>query len=145
MLLRYEKPDGTSEEFPLTGKPISIGRSPDADIVIDDEKASRVHCGIRFLDGAYHLKDLKSKNGTYLNNKRVEVSELAEGDNIRVGSTVFFVETASAQGADTAVSEMEDEMAHGKGYSTILKEIVGTVEPGKASPSRVDKAPPAES
>ena len=37
MLLRYEKPDGSSETFPLTDKPISIGRSPDADIVIDDE------------------------------------------------------------------------------------------------------------
>lgn len=136
MRLRYTKADGTQMEFELGERPITIGRSPDADVVILDEKASRIHCGIRLWDGDFYIKDLKSRNGTFVNNQRIDVAKLKPGDRIRVGSMGFSFEQEPATEANSALQAMEEEMAQGKGYSTILREIVSTMdEPPTAKPA----------
>ncbi|HEY8240915.1 MAG TPA: FHA domain-containing protein [Kiritimatiellia bacterium] len=129
MRLRYTSKDGAHKEFELGDKPITIGRSPDADITLLDERVSRVHCGIRLWDGDFYIKDLKSRNGTIVNGRPVDVSKLEAGDAIRVGSTVFIFEQDGGAGTETALRELTDEMELGKGYSTILKEIVEDVPP----------------
>ncbi len=129
MILKYQKPNGTLVEIELTEKPLTIGRSPKADLIVEDEKASRLHCGIRFVDGVYLIKDLASKNGTFLNEERCESETLSVGDKIRVGSTIIRVEKTSTKGATTAFQEMQEKMSEGKGYDTILKEIVGESKP----------------
>jgi pSer/pThr/pTyr-binding forkhead associated (FHA) protein len=58
MRLRYTKQDGTQMEFQLAEQPITIGRSADADIVLLDERVSRIHCGVRLWDGDFYIKDL---------------------------------------------------------------------------------------
>lgn len=128
MRLRYTKKDGTQMEFELGEKPITIGRSPEADVVLLDEKASRIHCGVRLWDGEFYIKDLKSRNGTYVNDQRVEVAKLKAGDRIRIGSISFLFEQDPNKSAGVALQEMEQEMAQGKGYSTILQEIVGKMD-----------------
>jgi len=128
MKIKYSKPDGTVEHVELTDKALTVGRSPDADIAILDERASRMHCGIRLWDGEYYVKDLQSKNGTYLNNEKVEMSKLAPGDKIRIGKTVLAVEDESAPGPDTLMHNVEEAVEEGKGYDTILREIVDDVE-----------------
>lgn len=133
MILRYTNEDGLVTEVPLTSDYITIGRSPDADIMIKDERASRLHCGIRFEDKAFHLRDLQSKNGTYLNSQKIESEMLKPGDRFRVGSTSFTVEETGQTGPDTALHEVEEQMADGKGYRTILREIVDTVDPPNPS------------
>jgi len=125
MILRYTKSDGERCELALSTSPITIGRSAKADVVLEDERASRLHCGIRFLDGEYLLKDLSSKNGTFLNNERIESATLQVGDRIKVGNTYISVEAQGSAGASTAIEEVGSEMAGGKGYHTILQEIVG--------------------
>jgi predicted component of type VI protein secretion system len=132
MRLKYPNHDGTVAEIELGEKPITVGRSPEADIVIYDEKTSRIHCGIRFWDGDYYVKDLKSKNGTYVNGHRIEVSSVKPGDEIRIGATVLSC-LGDSPGADTALRELKDQMELGKGYSTILREIVGD-KPAAAAP-----------
>lgn len=124
MILKYNRPDGTTVALALQDKPVTIGRSPKADIVLEDERASRLHCGIRLIDDEYHIKDLASKNGTYLNDSRIEAEVIKVGDKIRVGGTVIAVEKEGSQGTTTALNEMQEEMKGGKGYDTILKEIV---------------------
>ena len=128
MRIHYTKKDGTQMDLELGEKPITIGRSPEADVVILDEKASRLHCGIRLWDGEFYIKDLKSRNGTYVNGARIDVAKLKLGDKIRVGSVVFSFGTDPARKADAALQEMEDEIASGKGYSTILRDIVNDIE-----------------
>lgn len=128
MVLRYRRKDGTQTEFELGDRPITIGRSPEADLVILDDKASRLHCGIRVWDGDFILKDLKSKNGTFVNGQRIEMVKLELGDQVRVGSCVFSFEMDPGKGTQTILREVADEMAGGKGYSTMLKEIVGDSE-----------------
>ncbi len=142
MVLRYRKTDGTQMEFELGDRPITIGRSPEADLVILDDKASRLHCGLRVWDGDFLLKDLKSKNGTFVNGRRIDMVKLEPGDQVRVGSCTFSFETDPGKGTQTILREVADEMAGGKGYSTMLKEIVEDVEEA-VEPEEVVEVEPA--
>lgn len=132
MRLRYTKHDGTQMEFHLGEQPITIGRSPDADIVLLDDKASRIHCGIRLWDGEFYLKDLKSKNGTFVNGERIEVAKLKSTDTVRIGGTSFTFEQEPEIGQETALRDVNDQMDLGKGYTTILREIVDDVDEKRA-------------
>lgn len=146
MRLRYLKKDGEEREVELSDKPLTIGRSADADVLVLDEKASRVHCGIRYADGAFFIKDLKSKNGTYVNDKPMDLHQLRQGDRIRIGSTVFLFETEVPGGSDHALQEMQGKIDDGAGYSTILREIVHETSPDKAdAPSKSEPAPVPDS
>lgn len=131
--------------FDLGDKPVTIGRSPEADICVFDERASRVHCGIRLWDGEYFLKDLKSKNGTLLNDKPVDVVKIRGGDIIRIGNSLLMVEDAEQMGTSTAMAQIGGEMEGGKGYSTLLRQIVSDV-PGRgtAEAPAVPVIPPPE-
>lgn len=144
MRIRYTKPDGDSVMYELGEKPLTVGRSPEADIVVYDERVSRVHCGIRLWDGEFYLKDLKSKNGTFLNDHQVEVSKVRGGDIIRVGSSLLMLEGEEQIGANTAIRQIGGEMDMGKGYSTILRQIVSDV-PGVRSGPSAPVAPVASS
>lgn len=129
MIISFRKEDGLREEFKLEkDNPLTIGRSQDADIPVADEKVSRLHCGIRFMDGEFVVKDLGSSNGTYLNGQQVNIANIHPGDRIRVGSSMLKIEKELAKGQHTVLREVQDEMSHGKGYSTILREIVSSAE-----------------
>ena len=131
--------------YELGEKPLTIGRSPEADIVVYDERVSRVHCGLRLWDGEFYLKDLKSKNGTFLNDHQVEVSKVRGGDIVRVGSSLLMLEGEEQIGANTAIRQIGGEMDMGKGYSTILRQIVGDVPGVRSGPSAAPVAPVAPS
>jgi pSer/pThr/pTyr-binding forkhead associated (FHA) protein len=135
MKLHYSKQDGASKEFDIGERSITIGRSPDADIILLDDKVSRVHCGIRLWDGEFYIKDLKSKNGTFVNGRRVEVAKLKASDVIKVGSYTFTFEQPAGTGTETALREISDEMDLGKGYSTLLKEIVNDSQDSAPAPA----------
>src|SRR5215472_2379424 len=71
---------------------ISIGRAGGgADIEIDDSKVSRLHCALGVSHGSIRLCDLGSTNGTYVNDKLVEVAELGHLSEFRVGSSVLLI------------------------------------------------------
>lgn len=141
--VRYTDPNGKLTELVLGDKPITIGRSPDADIITLDERASRMHCGIRIWDGEYYIKDLKSKNGTYLNNQRVEMAKIKPGDKIRLGNTVLHIDDKKSPGTATTMDSVQNEMNEGKGYKTILREIVENTEKAPLKPSLAPKPVPA--
>jgi hypothetical protein len=72
--------------FPLTRDAYTIGRHRNNDIVISDPKVSSFHARIdRSADG-YLLVDLKSRNGSYINGKRLETGVLKTGDEVRMGT-----------------------------------------------------------
>jgi FHA domain-containing protein len=73
------------ESFTLEDERISIGRSPDAGVFLDDVTVSRNHALlVRRKDGLY-IDDLGSLNGTYVNRRRIESHELEDGDEIQIG------------------------------------------------------------
>jgi pSer/pThr/pTyr-binding forkhead associated (FHA) protein len=123
MILRYVLPDGGQKEFELGRKTITIGRDANADVLIADKLASRIHCGISYKDGNYFLRDFNSRNGTLVNDRLIEVCRINPGDRIRVGDMVFTVEASRRKGTATVMRELEDDMAKGKGYHTMMIEI----------------------
>ena len=124
MILRYALPDGEQKEFELGRKAITIGRGADADVIIADKLASRIHCGISYKDGSYFLRDCDSRNGTFVNDRSIKVGRINPGDRIRVGDMVLTVEASPRKGTIMVLRELDDEMAKGKGYHTILHEII---------------------
>lgn len=146
MHLRYVNKIGIPKDIELTGEPLSIGRSREADIPLLDDKVSRVHCGIRLSDGEFYLKDLKSRNGTFVNGQRVEDTvKLKAGDRIQIGSTVFVLEAATvAEDSAKSLDAVKDAMADGKGYTTILKEIVEDIAPPAPAAEPPAPAPAAK-
>lgn len=74
----------------LKQEPLSIGRSADNILVLDDDRASRFHCVIEPMKGnedSYQLRDLGSRNGTKLNNADADTEPLDNGDVVRIGKT----------------------------------------------------------
>jgi len=72
----------------LTGDDLTIGRSSDADLTIEQPQVSRKHAVIGFSDGHYFLQDLESSYGTRLNGARLRPNEpchLEPGDKITIG------------------------------------------------------------
>ena len=75
----------SGETFPVAGERMRIGRSPDAEIFLDDVTVSRNHALlVRRRDGLY-IDDLGSLNGTYVNRRRIESHRLQSGDELQVG------------------------------------------------------------
>jgi FHA domain-containing protein/zinc ribbon protein len=73
------------ESFPLTGDRMTVGRRPDADVFLDDVTVSRDHALLIRRGDEYHLDDLGSLNGTYVNRSRIESHQLADGDELQIG------------------------------------------------------------
>ncbi len=73
------------ESFALQGDRITIGRRPDCSVFLDDVTVSRDHALIVRRGGAFHLDDLGSLNGTYVNRHRIETHKLVDGDELQVG------------------------------------------------------------
>ena len=72
--------------FPITKTKISIGRSLDCDIAIDDEHLSAKHASLRFQNDVLFITDLDSSNGTYVNGQEVSRCELSDNDIIKIGN-----------------------------------------------------------
>jgi pSer/pThr/pTyr-binding forkhead associated (FHA) protein len=73
----------------LTYADMLIGRHSEADIRLHLPDVSRRHCRFRFHDGSWHVYDLSSMNGVYVNDERVGQAELHDSDLIRIGGYTF--------------------------------------------------------
>lgn len=134
MLLRYNLPNGEEQKVRIEKQKITIGRGLDVDLIINDRLSSRLHCAIECKDSAWHIHDLNSRNGTYLNGKRVKSAPLKPGDRIGIGDTIFTFERANPKGTETVIKELQDEMeSGGKGFKTMMLEIVGDDKKDKKS------------
>ena len=74
---------------PIDGPTIILGRDENGDVVVDDPTVSRKHAEILPADGGCRLRDLGSKNGTFVNRRNIRAAEhrLNDGDEIRLGSS----------------------------------------------------------
>ena len=85
-----QSPEGT---FRLREGAIkTVGRASRADFILDVALVSRVHCRLTAGDDQLEVVDLKSTNGTFVNDKRIEKASLATGDRLRVGRVEMTVE-----------------------------------------------------
>ena len=73
------------ESFALDDDRVSIGRSPDAEVFLDDVTVSRNHAMLIHRPDGVYIDDLGSLNGTYVNRQRIESHRLEDGDELQVG------------------------------------------------------------
>jgi pSer/pThr/pTyr-binding forkhead associated (FHA) protein len=77
------------ERFDLFGG-LSIGRSGDADVRIDDRFASSIHARLYSRGASYYVEDMGSTNGSFLNGARLDgEAELSDLDEVKIGDTEF--------------------------------------------------------
>ncbi|MCP4605144.1 MAG: GGDEF domain-containing protein [Proteobacteria bacterium] len=84
-------PPGTDmgRKYELQGKSANIGRDPSNHIVIDSDSVSRRHARLTIETGRRILTDLQSTNGTYVNNEPILSHFLENGDQVKIGDTIF--------------------------------------------------------
>lgn len=75
---------------------IRVGRTAKSDFPTDDGFMSGEHFAVEGHGKVWQVKDLKSRNGTKVNGKRVDSLELSEGDRVHAGSTDFIVRIETA-------------------------------------------------
>ena len=84
-------PDGTQTSHDLQDEKITVGRLADNSLQIDDGSVSSRHAEIEMDAGIFHLHDLGSTNGTFVNGEQVTDAVMRHGDEVRFGlvETVF--------------------------------------------------------
>jgi pSer/pThr/pTyr-binding forkhead associated (FHA) protein len=80
------------QRFDLIGG-LSVGRSKESDVRIDDRYASSLHARVFSREGRFYVEDMSSTNGTLLNGATLHgEAELIDGDTVQIGDTVFRLE-----------------------------------------------------
>jgi pSer/pThr/pTyr-binding forkhead associated (FHA) protein len=64
---------------------MTIGRRPDSSVFLDDITVSRDHALLVLRGDDWYLDDCGSLNGTYINRKRIDSQQLADGDELQIG------------------------------------------------------------
>jgi hypothetical protein len=85
-----EEFDGLGTRHPISKTTICIGRSADTDVCLVNDSISSHHAEIhRRRDGGFYIVDLASTNGVYVNEKKVDRTELNDGDFLELGEVRF--------------------------------------------------------
>jgi len=123
------------------GRELSIGRSNNNDVQIEDLALSRQQCAIREEDGRFRLEDHGSSNGTFVNGQPVTSRVLEHGAQIRAGHCLFvFLEDEMDASPESAGVEVD------RGQIAVGSTVVLTpedslyLEPGKSPIKRGEKA-----
>lgn len=99
---------GDVRRLELETMSITIGRHPSNVVRLSDKDWSRRHCVVECEAGVWRIRDLGSRNGVRVNGRRCAVSDLATGDEIRLGGvSIRFVEPERHQVGDGWVSVAE--------------------------------------
>ena len=99
--------DGTKLTRDLIDEKITIGRLPDNSIQIDEASVSSHHAEIVLERGEYHLHDLGSTNGTFVNDEQVTAVLLNQGDMLRFGKVDAVYTKEEASGVSQPLPESE--------------------------------------
>lgn len=125
----------------LEGDKIVLGRNADCNIVINLPAVSREHARIVRVQGKFFIEDLKSRNGTFVNNKEITArTQLNDRDQIKICDNLFtFLETKPRP-------PIPDSMRRTTGAPTIVEEEEGssTVEATLAQSRQLLETQPAE-
>ena len=161
----------TLQLIPASGNPIDLradqtkvvlGRSVASDIVLDDASISRRHLSIERRGAVFHVTDLGSANGSFLDGVRFEETELRDGAELRLGSCKLKVRIVAEEGdseatimvdIDEVTAEMppvapvrkpgasEDATASMPVAPAHIEDLVSSSPPAAVPPPAAKKAP----
>jgi len=82
----------SGKRFRLKPGKMTMGRSPEADITIEDDRISRIHCIIDWADDIIRIEDNGSTNGTYVDSRKIRGAHVAAGVPVQVGRSVMKID-----------------------------------------------------
>jgi pSer/pThr/pTyr-binding forkhead associated (FHA) protein len=123
--LHILSPSSIATTIELTERLITIGRTTENTIRIQDTNVSSRH-GILVRDGEeYQLHDFKSTNGTFVNGERIMAVKLPDGASIRLGSVELRYESGLARVAPIGAAQADQEMLRTPSKGSSSKERGG--------------------
>jgi len=135
--LDVRKGDRQGQRIQLDGEKLVIGRSPECGLVIQASAVSREHAQIIRINNQFFVKDLKSRNKTYVNDQEVNpeiLHRLRDGDRLKICDflATFYEGPEEGGSSDAHGRNGEDD-----GTSTVMS----TVEAGASSHLALESAP----
>jgi len=121
--LVLKKKGGARKVFALPASVTVIGRRQECDLCIPLMVVSRRHCQINQDEGKLRVRDLGSRNGTYVNGQRVEEAELSAGDEIRIGPLQFCVQIDGVPGGDSDILAPPEHIAEAEEAASEAPEV----------------------
>lgn len=118
--------DGAVAEYIFDQPKVTLGALEDNDLVIDDDQVSRYHAEI-YQDGEdFHIQDLQSTHGTWVNKVRVKDAWLKSGTTIRLGGTTLKFSVV-AEKLDVTPSQ-HDTLGSLVGRTEVMRQVMGIIE-----------------
>jgi predicted component of type VI protein secretion system len=144
LVLKFE--NSVLKEVPVGTKEVSIGRSPDNGLVIDNPAISHYHARVFQEDGRLMLEDFGSLNGTFVNGQRVKMVTLKPGDSVTIGKHTILVSDSRDMdafahanvGAKPAAPKInETVMLDTKERREFLQKVAAVGESSQVAPARL--------
>jgi two-component system, cell cycle response regulator len=89
LVLIYPAGQNMGRKYELKGKMITLGRDQGNDIVVSSDSVSRRHARLSMEGNRRLLTDLESTNGSYVNDQPIMSQVLKNGDQVKIGDTIF--------------------------------------------------------
>jgi diguanylate cyclase (GGDEF)-like protein len=89
LVLLYPPGPDMGRRFPLTGRELVLGRDRSSTIQLDRDSVSRRHAQVTCRGDGWHLQDLESTNGSYVNDVPITEAPLRDGDFVKIGGVIF--------------------------------------------------------
>lgn len=134
------RPLGGGDPIPLLKEEIIIGRRSTCDISLDFENISGKHCVLKYIKGVWHIRDLNSTNGTFLNRQRLQHDHgVMPDDELKIATHVFAIDydPIAPSSLVDANQVLEEEIAE---VSRSLTELAGIEVESEHRHSRMSKA-----
>jgi signal transduction histidine kinase/pSer/pThr/pTyr-binding forkhead associated (FHA) protein len=130
------------KQFELTQPVHSVGRDSGSSIRLVDTEVSRRHAEFRLVNGAWHLMDVGSANGTFVNGQPVKEAALQPGDRIQIGQSVLLFSggrSDSTRGDNDLAERISLITRHDMELSSAIVKTIGESEGSRilAQPEQV--------
>ncbi|MGI9270735.1 MAG: FHA domain-containing protein [Woeseiaceae bacterium] len=89
LIVANDEQSGEEISYPLSGKDMTIGRSPRCDIHLRSKYISRIHAKVRVEGSSATIEDAGSMNGFFVNSVQTRRHTLADGDELEIGESKF--------------------------------------------------------
>jgi pSer/pThr/pTyr-binding forkhead associated (FHA) protein len=144
LVLKFES--SILKEVAVGQKEVSIGRSPDNGIVIDNPAVSSYHARVFNEEGRLMLQDFGSLNGTFVNGQRVKMVMLKPGDSVGIGKhTIVVTDSVEVRATSLDNGDMkpavpkinETVMLDTKERREFLQKVASVGESAQPAPGRL--------